>query len=144
MAEDLVQDTLERAMRFEGSYQQGSNLRAWANQVLFSVFVTRCRRARREQRAVSTLAVDPCAWTTREPSGPAMELSPPVRRALESLPAGYRDAVLLIDLHELPYKEAAARLGVPIGTIMSRLSRGRRLLAVTMSSPDGEAARSAA
>jgi RNA polymerase sigma-70 factor (ECF subfamily) len=131
-AEDLVQDTMERAMRFEDSYAEGSNLRAWAHQVLFSVFITRCRRLRREQNALSILAADPCAWTTREPSAPMAELSPSVRLAVESLPIRYREAVLLVDLHERPYKEAAAQLGVPIGTIMSRLFRGRRLLAIAM------------
>ena len=52
-AQDLVQDTVERALRFESSYQPGTNLRAWAQQVLFSVFVTRCRKNRRERRRES-------------------------------------------------------------------------------------------
>lgn len=125
-------------MRFESSYAEGSNLRAWVHQILFSVFITRCRRARREQRALSSLAVDPCAWTAREVGAPVAGLSPPVRRALERLPTVYREAVLLVDLQELPYKEAAARLGVPLGTVMSRLFRGRRLLASAMSAPPSE------
>jgi RNA polymerase sigma-70 factor, ECF subfamily len=128
-AEDLVQDTVERAMRFEAHYQPGTNLRAWVYQILFSVFVTRCRRARRERNAMSVLAVDPCAWTLPEASADMRELSPPVARALASLPSGFRDAVVLVDLDELSYKDAAKKLGVPVGTVMSRLHRGRRLLA---------------
>src|SRR5689334_7189184 len=62
-AEDLVQDTLERSMRFEAQYQPGTNLRAWVYQILFSVFVTKCRRSRRERNAMSVLSTDPCAWT---------------------------------------------------------------------------------
>src|SRR5271156_4217674 len=62
-ADDLVQDTIERALRFASQYQIGTNLRAWAQQILFSVFVTRYRRQRRERRALRVLATDPCAWT---------------------------------------------------------------------------------
>jgi DNA-directed RNA polymerase specialized sigma24 family protein len=62
-ADDLVQDTVERALRFAGQYEQGTNLRAWAYQILFSVFVTRYRRQRRERKAMRWLATDPCAWT---------------------------------------------------------------------------------
>jgi RNA polymerase sigma-70 factor (ECF subfamily) len=128
-AEDLVQDTVERAMRFEASYEPGTNLRAWVYQILFSVFVTRCRRSRRERNALASLASDPCAWTLRETAAPWTELSPPVARALASIPEAFREAVVLVDLHELPYKEAARKLDVPVGTVMSRLFRGRRLLA---------------
>jgi len=131
-AQDLVQDTVERALRFESSYQPGTNLRAWMQQVLFSVFVTRCRRLRRERRALESLTTDPCAWTHTE-SGPAMlALSPRVERALASLPRPFGDVVRLVDLDERSYKDAAAMLGVPVGTVMSRLFRGRRLLAALL------------
>jgi RNA polymerase sigma-70 factor, ECF subfamily len=128
-AEDLVQDTVERAMRFEGSYQMGTNLRAWMHQILFSVFVSRCRRLRREQKAMGVLQSDPCAWTSNDSPRPMAGLSPAVVRALAELPAQFREAVMLVDLEELAYKDAAERLGVPLGTVMSRLHRGRRLLA---------------
>ncbi len=129
VAEDLVQDTIERAIRFEGHYQPGTNLRAWVYQILFSVFVTRCRRQRRERNALEILGTDPCAWTMPEGAAPMYDLSPPVARALESIPKGFRDVVILVDLEEMAYKDAAARLGVPVGTVMSRLHRGRKLLA---------------
>ena len=139
LAEDLVQDTVERAMRFEAQYQPGTNLRAWVYQILFSVFVTRCRRGRRERNALDVLSTDPCAWTIPDGTKPEMlDLSPPVARALEALPKGFRDVVVLVDIEELSYKDAAKRLGVPVGTVMSRLHRGRRLLAdaVRESSPE--------
>ena len=133
-AQDLVQDTVERALRFESSYRPGTNLRAWMHQILFSVFVTRCRRRRRERRALDVLGTDPCAWTHRD-APPAMRaLSPSVEAAVEALPSQVGAAVRLVDLAELSYKEAAAQLGVPVGTVMSRLFRGRRLLAASLSS----------
>ena len=119
-------------MRFEAQFNPGTNLRAWVHQILFSVFVTRCRRARRERNALDILSTDPCAWTSREPSVEMQHLSPPVARALESLPEAFRKTVTLVDLDELSYKDAASRLGVPVGTVMSRLHRGRRLLAETL------------
>jgi RNA polymerase sigma-70 factor, ECF subfamily len=92
--------------------------------------VTRCRRRRRNHRFVQEHAADPNLWCgSREPSRPNEGLSPPVERAIQSLPAQFGQVVVLVDLHELSYGEAAEQLGVPIGTVMSRLHRGRRLLA---------------
>lgn len=131
-AEDLLQDTLERALRFRHQYVAGSNLRAWAHQVLFSVFVTSYRRTRRERRALRVLGDDPVAWTIPEsapqPAANA-DLTPSTQRELQALPEGFRQAIELIDLEERSYREAAAALGVPLGTVMSRLHRGRKLLA---------------
>jgi RNA polymerase sigma-70 factor (ECF subfamily) len=132
IAEDLVQDTIERAMRFEDHYQLGTNLRAWVYQILFSVFVTRCRRSRRERNALAVLSTDPCAWTMPDRAADMHALSPPVARALDALPRGFRDVVILVDLEEMSYKDAADKLCVPVGTVMSRLHRGRRLLADAM------------
>jgi RNA polymerase sigma-70 factor (ECF subfamily) len=103
------------------------------HQILFSVFVTRCRRGRRERNALDTLSSDPCAWTTPERLGGEMQaLSPPVARALAAVPEPFRGVIELVDLQELSYKDAAAALGVPVGTVMSRLHRGRRLLAAAL------------
>lgn len=128
-AEDLVQDTVERAIRFEAQYRPGTNLRAWVHQILFSVFVTRCRRGRRERNALDSLSTDPCAWTSADNAAQMHDLSPPLARAVESLPKAFRDVVVLVDLQEMSYKDAAVQLGVPVGTVMSRLFRGRRQLA---------------
>ncbi len=131
-AADLVQDAIERALRFEASYQSGTNLKAWAHQVLFSVFVTRCRKARRERRALGFLHEDPCAWVRSDPAPAMAVLTSSVERALLSLPESFGAVVRLVDLEERSYKDAAVALGIPVGTVMSRLFRGRRLLATRL------------
>lgn len=136
VADDIVQDTVERALRFAAQYERGTNLRAWVYQILFSVFVTRYRRTRREKNALRALAMDPCAWTTPERfAAPdiAAGLSPTCQGKLNGLPETFRAVLKLVDLDELTYREAASELGVPVGTVMSRLHRGRKLLASQLS-----------
>lgn len=140
-AEDLVQDTLERALRFEASFAPGTNLKAWLQQVLYSVFVSRCRRQRRERRALEWLARDPCAWTRLEGVAALPSLTPRVELALDALPRVFAQAVRLVDLEERSYKDAAAELGIPVGTVMSRLFRGRRLLASALADAEQQGAR---
>jgi RNA polymerase sigma-70 factor (ECF subfamily) len=134
-ADDLVQDTIERALRFASQYQVGTNLRAWAQQILFSVFVTRYRRQRREKRALRVLASDPCAWTKPEsfpqPDATA-RLTLTTEKAVNSLPLGFRAVLMLVDVGQRSYREAASELGLPVGTVMSRLHRGRKMLAIRM------------
>lgn len=131
-ADDIVQDTAERAMRFESHFIPGTNARAWLFQILFSVFVTRCRRLRREHKALSSLASDPCSWTIPD-QGPAMRsLTPALADKVAELPKSFRDAVELVDLEEMSYRDAADKMGVPVGTVMSRLHRGRKLLATAL------------
>jgi len=135
-ADDIVQDAVERALRFADQYERGTNLRAWALQILFSVFVTRWRRTRRERVALGGLAVDPCAWTTparfAPPDAGEGALTKNTRSKLAALPDGFREAVVMVDIRELSYRDAARELGVPVGTVMSRLHRGRKLLAAQM------------
>ena len=137
-AEDIVQDTVERALKFAAQYERGTNLRAWVYQILFSVFITRYRRTRREKNALRALAMDPCAWTTPErfasPETGA-SLSKATKGKLDALPETFRAVLKLVDLDELTYREAASELGVPVGTVMSRLHRGRKLLASQMVEP---------
>lgn len=132
VAEDLVQDTIERAIKFESHYIPGTNVRAWVHQILFSVFITRCRRLRRERNALAWLSTDPNAWTVPGSDAPMQHLSPAIQRALDKLPEVFRRAVELVDLGELAYKDAADLMGVPVGTVMSRLHRGRKLLAAEL------------
>ena len=133
-ADDLVQDTIERALRFRAQYERGTNLRAWAYQILFSVFVTRYRRCRREKNALRDLGTDPNAWTR-----PGADLAPSdfgltrkTRSTLDAMPETFRTVIELVDLEERSYREAAERLSIPVGTVMSRLHRGRKLLAEQM------------
>jgi RNA polymerase sigma-70 factor (ECF subfamily) len=133
-ADDLLQETALRALSFEASYKSDTNLKAWLYQVLFSVFITRCRRRRRAGRFIAEHAADPNLWCSdRDVNRPNEGLSPPVERAIQALPQQFGQVVVLVDLNELSYGEAAAELGVPIGTVMSRLHRGRRLLAGKLS-----------
>ncbi len=134
-ANDLVQDTVLRALCFEAGYERDTNLRGWLQQILFSVFITRCRKSTRERRALDALASDPCAWTL--PDAPALRqsLTRPVTRALDALPRQFSAVVRLVDLEERSYKDAAHELSVPVGTVMSRLFRGRRLLAEALAEP---------
>ncbi len=139
-SDDLVQDTVVRALCFEKQFIQGTNVRAWLGTVLFSVFVSRYRRKKREQRAAVALAADPCAWTT--PQGftapDCGSLAPAMKVKVETLPPAFRDVVCLVDLQERSYRDAATELGVPVGTVMSRLHRGRRLLAESLAQPGTE------
>jgi len=128
-ADDLVQDTMLRALRFEHQFQGGSNLRAWVGRVLTSVFLSGYRSERRARRAFERLAVDPCAWTEPVAAPSPRSLSSSIERALAALPQSYREAVVMVDLEEQSYRDAAAQAGVPVGTIMSRLHRARKELA---------------
>ena len=135
-ADDVVQDTVERALRFADQYERGTNLRAWAFQILFSVFVTRWRRRRRERNALENLASDPCAWTLPSgfmaPDAGRGSLTRSTRAKLDALPPGFRAVLVMVDLEDRSYREAAKELGVPVGTVMSRLHRGRKMLAEQM------------
>jgi len=128
-AEDLVQDTIERALRFAALFDPGSNLGAWMSHILQNLFLSGCRRTAVERRALESLARDPCAWTCAV-SLPAMTgLCPSMTAALDSLPIHHATVVTLVDVYDYTYQDAAVALRVPIGTVMSRLHRARRKLA---------------
>lgn len=134
-ADDLVQDAVERALRFRSQFTPGTNLRSWAQTIVFSLFVTGYRRKRRERDAVRLLTVDPCAWTAQEGmsvEGLLSDLSPPTRRAVDALPPSFREVILLVDVADFSYRDAADALEIPIGTVMSRLHRARRQLAAML------------
>jgi RNA polymerase sigma-70 factor (ECF subfamily) len=132
-AEDLLQDTFERALRFQRGYEPGTNLRAWLNRILMTVFISKKRRSTRERNALARLNADPCAWVRPEPSPEVTSVSPRVKCAVDCLPRKFRDVVWLVDVGDMSYKDAAEQLSVPVGTVMSRLHRGRRQLAATLS-----------
>ena len=124
-ADDLVQDTLERALSRFHLWRQGSDLRAWLFTIMHNIFVNQARsRARRYHEALET---EPAADAVRAPEPDWLELRD-IARALSRLPQEQRVVVLLVGLEQFTYDEAAQVLGVPIGTVMSRLSRGRERL----------------
>jgi RNA polymerase sigma-70 factor (ECF subfamily) len=126
-ADDLTQDTLERAWVKRDLWQAGTNLRAWLFAVMHGVFVNGVRRSRPTE---SLDALD-SGGTERADAGASAETAVAVRQlreALLRLPEEQRQVVLLVGLEQLSYAEAADVLGVPIGTVMSRLARGRERL----------------
>lgn len=144
-AEDLAQETLLRAYRFFGSYERGTNIRAWLFKILRNLFINRYRKSQREPDAVSygdseasldLLLREPAeggpASATPEQVLQAGQVDGEIERALDELPEEYRSVLLLSSLGELSYKEIASTLSVPIGTVMSRLHRARRMLQASL------------
>ena len=125
-AQDLVQETCSQALQSIHRFTPGTNARAWVFTILRHV---RSKRLRKQGRAPITVDVDDQLDTL-----PAVESTPEhltdqdVLGALAALPAGYQEVVLLADVEEFTYKEIATMLEVPLGTVMSRLHRARRLL----------------
>jgi RNA polymerase sigma-70 factor, ECF subfamily len=142
-AEDLVQETLLRAYRSFDSFEPGTNCRAWLLTILYSVFANRYRRAKREpvatepeqlerEAARAGLHAEPDLVLLLDALRGRWGLGSVVEQALNRLSEEQRQAVLLVDLEELTYEEAAAALGCPVGTVRSRLSRARRFLAAEL------------
>jgi RNA polymerase sigma-70 factor, ECF subfamily len=135
-AEDLVQDTFVKAFRFMDKFERGTNLKAWLFTILHNTWRNRRRDAARDAVEVDSERVEQAATG---PDGPAAfdnperilmraTLDADLRAALDELPEAFREAVWLRDVEEFSYAEMAEMLGIPIGTVMSRISRGRRLL----------------
>jgi RNA polymerase sigma-70 factor (ECF subfamily) len=130
-ADDLVQETYLQAWRSFGRFESGTNCRAWLYKILLFSHARQQRRQTRRPMLVDMDAAAEAALTVDAPTPDALTASS-VKAAFESLPETYRIAVLLVDVEGLTYREAAGALGVPIGTVMSRLSRGRRLLRIEL------------
>jgi RNA polymerase sigma-70 factor, ECF subfamily len=138
-AEDLVQDTLVKAMRARDQYEPGTNLKAWLFKILHNTFINKYRRGGLERVVLEGPDADPLAdgWVSaasmralRDPETQALRplVQQEIHKALDELPEEFRLAVVLSDVEELSYKEIANVMGCPVGTVMSRLHRGRRLL----------------
>jgi RNA polymerase sigma-70 factor (ECF subfamily) len=138
-AEDLVQETYAKALKAFKLFQEGTNLRAWMYRILRNTFLT----SRTGLSAQNTSALDDEAEPAADAPSPEslllqLENSQALLDALAALPIAYREMVLLCDIEELSYKDAAQVLGVPIGTVMSRLSRARNMLRQSLRTKQAE------
>jgi RNA polymerase sigma-70 factor (ECF subfamily) len=133
-AQDLVQDTYVRALRYQHSYEPGTNMRAWLFAIMRNLFWDRFKGSRREDVSLDDLGDFALYDTLKETSAiPETEVldriaAQEVVKAVEELPPLHREVVLLVDVEGFAYKDAAQVLGVPIGTVMSRLHRARQHL----------------
>jgi RNA polymerase sigma-70 factor (ECF subfamily) len=133
-AQDLVQDTMLRALRGWGGFRPGSNARAWLVTILRNTFINEYRRRRREPVMVELDDASPHAIydavADADPEGTffARIVDERVLAAVDALPAEFREVLVLSDMEGLGYAEIAAALDIPLGTLKSRLFRARRLL----------------
>jgi RNA polymerase sigma-70 factor (ECF subfamily) len=138
-AEDLVQDTFLRAFRFFEKFERGTNLKAWLFKILTNTFINNYRRRAKERSVVDGTERETVQdrFMSRDATDFAANpeqflfdrlLSDDVLRAIDELPIDFRMTVILADLQEFSYKEIAEVLDCPVGTVMSRLYRGRKLL----------------
>ena len=132
-ADDLVQDTLVRALAKQHLWQEGTNLRAWLFTLMHNQHVNDVRRGVRE--GITVELTEAPAMTAGPVAIAKLELRD-LERALEKLPTEQREVILLVGLEGLAYEEVAVILKVPVGTVRSRLSRGRDLLRRLMGMPE--------
>lgn len=138
-AEDLVQDTFLRACRFIEKFEPGTNMKAWLFRILTNTFINKYRRSTRERSLVDgpereqvtdQLHSPEAAERAENPERALLDrlVSEDVLAAIDAVPIDFRMVVILSDIHDFSYKEIAEILDVPVGTVMSRLYRGRRHL----------------
>ncbi len=135
-AEDLVQETYARAFRSWRSFQHGTNLRAWLFRILTNLNIDRGRREQRSPTLEPIEEGDYYLYNRLEDTGVPQAEEQIVERlsqdgvveALASVPHDFRDVLVLVDIGDFSYKDAAQILDIPVGTVMSRLHRGRRVL----------------
>jgi RNA polymerase sigma-70 factor (ECF subfamily) len=142
-AEDLVQETYLRAFRFFDKFQPGTNFRAWLLSILQNLFINRYRQKRREATTAQWETIDEVYESmveqdeNRGGGDPehyfvSQMMDDEVEMALRGLPEEFRTAIVLVDIEELTYEEAANVIECPMGTVRSRVSRGRRMLQVAL------------
>ncbi len=130
-AEDLVQETCMKALKGFDSFHQGTNFRAWIYKILRNTFLTS-----RTGLKAAPVSLDSDEDAVVEPIAPGTPESilissldqQMIQKALAALPVQYREVILLCDVEEMSYQEIAETLAIPIGTVMSRLSRGRKAM----------------
>jgi RNA polymerase sigma-70 factor (ECF subfamily) len=131
-ADDLVQDCLERAVSKSHLWQEGTNLRAWLFTILHHTYVNQVRRAAREGTPIALTDIEPEPALTSAPNQDKRLELRDLERALAKLSDEQRAALLLVGMEGMNYDQAAAVLDVPVGTIRSRVSRGRDALCQLM------------
>ncbi|HEV8582637.1 MAG TPA: sigma-70 family RNA polymerase sigma factor [Thermoanaerobaculia bacterium] len=143
-AEDLVQETYLKAYRYYDKFEEGTNFKAWLFKIMKNTFINNYRKKQQaptlsdfaeiEESFENQVSEDSSRQQLKNPEEELLEnvLDEDVQRALDKLPPDYRMVVLLADLEGFSYKEIAEILEVPVGTVMSRLYRGRRLLEAAM------------
>ena len=149
-AEDLVQDTVLRGFRFFHRFERGTNAKAWLFKILTNVFANRYRKRQRERAVLEeveaaesvSLFSEKQQAQSRDPESALIGrlLSDHVKEALRGLPEDFRLAVILADLEDFSYREIADVMECPVGTVMSRIYRGRRLLQRRLAHLAGEQA----
>jgi RNA polymerase sigma-70 factor, ECF subfamily len=141
-AEDLVQDTYVKAFRSARQFKPGTNLKAWLFTILHNTFRNQMRHIGRDpievdsERVEMSAPIDPAAGPEERLLSAALDAD--LQRAVDRLPEDFREAVWLRDVEEFSYAEIADVLKIPLGTVMSRISRGRRALYDTLTAADSE------
>ena len=137
-ADDLVQDTLERAWSKLHMWRRGSDMRAWMFSIMHNTFINHIRKNQIVTVSMDDDALEVPTRATQEDFLRMRDLA----SAIGKLPYEYREVILLIGLEQLSYEEAAKVLGIPLGTVMSRLSRGRERLRALMAGENAPVLRS--
>ncbi len=141
-AEDLVQETLLAAYQNWERFEPGTNLRAWLHRIQVNRYISQWRTRKRERAALDierdpgkrAMLLSSSQEAMEEPDGGVQRrtLGPALSQALDALPVEFRAVVVMADLCDMSYREIAEAMRCPIGTVMSRLHRGRRALAKTL------------
>jgi len=133
-AEDLVQEAFMKAIRGFPSFQQGTNFRAWIYRILRNTFLTSQTglRAHVSLDSDEDGPIEPSTDETPESRLMAQLEGEKIQAALQQLPVNFREIILLCDLEEMSYQEISLAIGIPIGTVMSRLSRARKAMRILL------------
>lgn len=137
--EDLIQETYLKAYKHYDKFERGTNLKAWLFRIMKNTFINTYRKRQHQppasafsdiEESFESLVSDEAGLQVKNPEEEILEkvLDEDVQQAIDGLPEDYRMVVLLVDLEGFSYKEAASIMEIPVGTVMSRLYRGRRLL----------------
>lgn len=145
-AQDLLQDAVMRALRFHHKFREGTYIKAWLLTILRNTFINDYRKKARRPKLVEWTGAEPEAMVAPDrdmgyfPEALRKQevlefLGDETRQAVDALPEGHRRTVIMADLHDMSYKEIAVEMDCPLGTVMSRLHRGRRLLREALATP---------